>query len=60
MGFFDRWRARQTMIDTATQHKNSPAVGIGGSQEDEVVTMTFNDKNITFSGSLAGYDYDSI
>lgn len=52
MGFFDRWRTRQNMVDMVQpKQKMTPAVGIGGAKDDEVITMTFNDRNITFSGS---------
>ena len=51
MGLFDRWRTRQNVVDSFVANKATPAVGVGGGQEDETITMTFNDRNITFSGS---------
>lgn len=59
MGLFDRWFGRQTVSPPPTQERISSDIAIGA-QEKDSVTITFNDKNITFSGSLAKYDYDAI
>lgn len=54
MAFWDRWihgRAK------------SPPGGeplTGAKKKDPAAVATFNDKNITYSGDLASYDYDSI
>lgn len=62
MGLFDRWFGRQASpppvyTDSGTRIKTEDMAI--GAQEDGV-TITFNDKNITFAGSLSDYDYDTI
>ena len=61
MGLFDKWFGRPTVSppSTDTHVKQPPENMIIGAQDD-AVTLTFNDRNITFSGSLAEYDYDKI
>lgn len=57
MGFFDQWfRGRSTSTATAKVPREIAV----GAKNDMDVTITFNDKNITFGSNLAGYDYDSI
>ena len=59
MGLFDRWLGRQTVTPPTPSEARPTEIAIGA-QDNNVVTITFNDKNITFSGSLASYDYDKI
>lgn len=60
MGLFDRFRTREKALKSIDSPRATDVVGVGGAKEDDLVTMTFNDRNITFSGSLAGYDYDAL
>ena len=62
MGLFDRWFGRQTVSPPPTNAPNTvlPSVDIAVGAQDDAVTITFNDRNITFAGSLAEYDYDTI
>ena len=61
MGFFDRFRNNK---EDAMTHKSVDApskVFVGANNDnDETQIQSFNNTNITFSGELAGYDYDSI
>lgn len=62
MGLFDRWFGRPAVTPPPTNAPKEPMPTtdfVVGAQDD-AVTITFNDKNITFSGSLAEYDYDTI
>ena len=56
MGLWDNWFGRNRPAAPATAEKREVAVGA----KDETVTITFNDKNITFTGDIAGYDYDNL
>lgn len=58
MGFFDRFK-RTAPEASKPQEKIDVFVGASKSN-DEHSLQTFTNSNITFSGSLAGYDYDSI
>lgn len=58
MGLFDRWFGKQTVSSPPPAEAHPQEIAIGA--QDETVTITFNDKNITFTGSLAKYDYDKI
>lgn len=58
MGFFDRFK-RTKQEASAPQQKVDVFVGASRSNDSETI-QSFNNSNITFSGSLAGYDYDSI
>ena len=55
MGLFDSW-FNKTPIGSPTSSKEVAV----GAKNDKDVSITFNDKNITFTGDLASYDYDSI
>ena len=60
MGIFNRLfgsRTKQAM-QTATTPSREIAVGADNSKKE--VTITFNDKNITYTGDLASYNYDTI
>ena len=59
MGFLDIFRRGQSKVEVppvAPQEKKSFA--IGATKDD--ITITFNDKNITYTGDLAQYDYNAI
>lgn len=60
MGLFDRWSARKRITEHIDTPHMTAAVGVGGEKDDNSVNLTFNDRNITFTGSLAGYDYDAV
>lgn len=57
MGVFDRLFASRNMIPPP---KSSPREIAVGAKDDMDVTITFNDRNITFGSGLSAYDYDSI
>lgn len=57
MGFFSQWFGRNNNVSPPSARSN---IAVGAKAEDTDVTITFNDRNITFSGDLAEYDYDSI
>lgn len=62
MGIFDKWFGR-TAAAAPTHANEPPAVKqstIVGASEDEAVSMTFNNKNFTYSGEIAGLDYAAI
>ena len=57
MGLLDLFRRnRGNEIPPVAPPENKYAVGAKGDD----VTITFNDRNITFSGDLAAYDYNQI
>ena len=61
MGIFDKWFGRQTTT-AATQASHVPQkteVSVAA-KDEETVTVTFSNKNITFNGELAGLDYSAI
>lgn len=61
MGFWDRFFRRTTTTTVAPQPQTKKEVHVGASREqDEQTVQSFNNSNITFSGELAGYNYDSI
>ncbi len=60
MGFFDRFR--RTAAETPKQSQNKQIdVFVGASKSQDAASIqSFSNSNITFSGSLVGYDYDQI
>lgn len=63
MGWFDRFRRRKP-VEAAVEKpptQNKQKVVTGAKDEDDFIKYSsFSNSNITFSGSLSGYDYDSI
>lgn len=57
MGIWDNLFSRQRPAPAAAAERREIAVG---AKDDNTVTITFNDKNITFTGDIAGYDYDNL
>lgn len=66
MGVFSRFRRgskREELRPSSEQKPNvdNKDVVVGAQKQDEEkIVQTFSNANITFSGALAGYDYDSI
>lgn len=58
MGFFDRFR-RTTPVEAPKASKQREVVGATKNEMEEVY-QSYTNSNITFSGELSGYDYDSI
>lgn len=58
MGFFDRFR--RTTTTEAPQPQRSKESVVGAKENIEDNFQSYTNSNITFNGSLAGYDYDSI
>lgn len=59
MGIFDRFFGSKTRLPvqvTAPQRE----IAVGADNSSKEVTITFNDKNITFTGDLASYNYETI
>ena len=54
------WISQQFSTTQSAPPPAAPREIAVGAKDDNSVSQTFNDKNITFTGSLAGYDYDSI
>ena len=62
MGLFDRFRAsaRPTQLtDNIDKQRQREVIGASKTGE-QVVFQSFTNSNITFSGDLAGYDYNAI
>lgn len=57
MAIWDNWFGRNRTTVPPQREQREIAVG---AKDDNVVTITFNDKNITFTGDIAGYDYDNL
>lgn len=55
MGLFNQWFSRTSDTESIVLKD----VAVGAKNENDV-SITFNDKNITFTGDQASYDYDSI
>lgn len=64
MGFFDIFRRAPKAVQVEplqeTTKKVSNIVGAKDDQDQRNDVQAFNNANITFSGELAGYNYDSI
>lgn len=54
-----QFRGRTGTPQSQKQSRDVQDIAVGA-KNDMDVTITFNDKNITFSSSISGYDYDSI
>ena len=61
MGFMD-WltRGRQTPAAAATADRAVPEIAVASDISQLDITQTFSDKNITFTGDLAGYNYRNL
>lgn len=59
MGLFDRF-TRRTRTAEPTTAVATPELAIAADSNALDITQTFNDKGITFTGSLTGYNYDGI
>jgi len=59
VGIFDRLfgAKQQQLVQNTTPHRE---IAVGADNSSKEVTITFNDKNITFTGDLASYSYDTI
>ena len=57
MAFWDRFRTRQSTAALSPPEKQEVSAAVGPSAE---VSLTFADRDITFKGCLAGYDYRAI
>ncbi len=57
MAFWDRFRTRQSTAALSPPEKQGVSAAVGPSAE---VSLTFADRDITFKGCLAGYDYRAI
>lgn len=66
MGVFDfllgsrRAKAKETTVRPADKPPVKISVGAKPDETEEQIFQSFNNSNITFSGELSGYDYDSI
>lgn len=58
MGIFDNWFGRNKNV-SAKPARDTTNIAVSA-KEDEVITVTFNNRNITYNGDLASFDYDSI
>lgn len=59
MGILDVFRRNNKQYAPPTAVPAKQGATIVGAKGDDI-TITFNDKNITFSGDLATFDYDQI
>ena len=66
MGIFDRWLGRRNSSDEATKESpvsvylDSPKTKLAVAADEPSPSLTFTDKNITYTGDLSGYDYEAI
>lgn len=60
MGIFDNWLKRNKPMIPAQQNSRSIDGMAVAAKDEETVTVTFNNKNITYNGELAGLDYTAI
>jgi len=64
VGIFDRWfpgrKSVQEETTTKNQNIDSPKTQLAVAADDTTPSLTFTDKNITYSGDLSGYDYEAI
>ena len=59
MGVLDWFRKPKPMMGESTTSRPAARVAVGATDKDDV-SITFNNKNITFTGDLTTYDYDKI
>ncbi len=61
MGVFDNWlnRKQRSTAQTAPALTKAADVTVAA-KDDEAVSVTFNNKNFTYNGELAGLDYTAI
>lgn len=58
MGLWDNLFGRNKVLPPSEENpKREVAVG---AKDDNMVTLTFNDKNITFTGDISGYNYSNL
>lgn len=59
MGIIDRLFGSRTkhIVQTVAPPRK---IAVGANNSGKEVTITFNDKNITYTGDLASYNYDTI
>lgn len=60
MGIFDKWFGRTTTATSLVPETKPRTEVTVAAKDDESVTVTFNNKNITYNGELAGLDYNAI
>ncbi len=61
MGFIDWLRGTPEKVGLEPTKSSGSSVVVGAkSDSGDVLFETFNDKNITFTGDLAGYDYNAL
>ena len=59
MGILNLFRKQKPITTVASVHQDKTGIAVGAKDTGEV-TLTFNNKSITFSGNLESYDYDKI
>ena len=59
MGFLDIFRRQRPGNTDQAAYQKADGIAVGAKNNDDV-TLTFNNKNITFTGDLADFDYDRI
>lgn len=61
MGFWSNIFGRNTHIDAPPSSSSAERSAIAvGSEDTADSVMTFNNKNITYGGELADFDYDKV
>jgi hypothetical protein len=60
VGIFDKWFGRTTTATSSVPATRPQTEVTVAAKDDESVTVTFNNKNITYNGELAGLDYNAI
>lgn len=60
MGFLDIFRRqRGGGVSETPVYRSAANIAVGAKNDDDV-TLTFNNKNITYTGDLQDFDYDRI
>lgn len=60
MGLFDRFRAKPDAETASSFRNDAPSASVVVGASENPPSLTFTDKNITYTGSISGFNYDAI
>lgn len=60
MGFWSNIFQTGNRENSSPSPAPRPEIAVGSTDDGEKIVMTFNNKNITYSGELADFDYNKV
>lgn len=60
MGFWSNIFQAGNRTHSSPSPAPRPEIAVGSADDGEKIVMTFNNKNITYSGELADFDYNKV